>query len=399
MAEVVVTAFARTPFGRFGGGLATLSTAELGAVAIDRLLERDEVRADAIDALYAGIGMMAGATITPVRQAVLMSALPETVPSLMVDRACCSGMTTVGLACKEILSGAGQTLICGGFENLSQTPRLSPRSSPKIGAVTLYDPLLLKAPVVDRQIAVYTGDESLAHGISRQAQDAWALSSHRRYHEAQARGFFAAELVAIEVPGPSGATLIAERDESPRSDTTMERLAALPTIYGSATITAGNAPGLNDGAALLLLSEAKRAKALGMTPLARIVGYAQVAAGRTSGVTTPALAIRAALDRCGLNLEAIDLFEINEAYAATPLVSTSVMADQDHKRMQTLLARTNVNGGAVAIGHPVGASGARLVMTLIAALRARGGGLGAAAICGGFGQGDAVIVEVAAEHG
>jgi acetyl-CoA C-acetyltransferase len=252
---------------------------------------------------------------------------------------------------------------------------------------------------VDRQIAVYTGDESLAHGVTREAQDAWALSSHRRYHEAEARGFFECERVAIQAPAPTGAMLSIERDESPRNDTTMERLAALPTIYGSATITAGNAPGLNDGAALLLLADARRAMALGLAPLARIVSYAQVAAGRTSGVTTPALAIRAALDRCGLSLEAIDLFEINEAYAATPLVSTLIMADLDRKRAQSLLARTNVNGGAVAIGHPVGASGARLVMTLIAALRARGGGRGAAAICGGFGQGDAVIVEVAADHG
>jgi acetyl-CoA C-acetyltransferase len=398
VADVVVTAFARTPFGRFGGGLATLSTAKLGALAINHLLERDGVRTDAIDALYAGIGMMAGGTITPVRQALLMSTLPETVPSLMVDRACCSGMTAIGLAYKEILSETSQMLICGGFESLSQTPRLSPRSSSKIGVVTLEDPLLLKAPIVDRQIAVYTGDEALAHGVTREAQDTWALNSHRRYHEAEARGFFESERVAIQVPTPAG-VLATERDESPRTDTTMERLAALPPIYGSATITAGNAPGLNDGAALLLLSDARRAKALGQTPLARIVSYAQVAAGRTSGVTTPALAIRAALDRCGLSLEAIDLFEINEAYAATPLVSTLIMAAQDQKRAQSLRARTNINGGAVAIGHPVGASGARLVMTLIAALRARGGGLGAAAICGGFGQGDAVIVEVAAEHG
>lgn len=399
MGDVVVTAFARTPFGRFGGALSTLSTPELGALAIDGLLGRIAVRADSIDGLYAGIGMIAGGTITPVRQALLMSTLPETVPSLMVDRACCSGMTALGLAHKEILSDAGRLLICGGFENLSQTPRLSPRSSSKIGSVTLDDPLLLRAPVVDRQIAVYTGDEALAHGVTREAQDAWALGSHRRYHEAEARGFFEPERMAIQLTGPTGEVVAIERDESPRSDAMMERLAALPTIYGSATITAGNAPGLNDGAALLLLCDAGHARKLGLVPLARIVSYAQVAAGRSSGVTTPALAIRAALDRCGLGLEEMDLFEINEAYAATPLVSTLMMADQDQERALSLRARTNVNGGAVAIGHPVGASGARLVMTLISALRARGGGRGAAAICGGFGQGDAVIVEVAADDG
>jgi acetyl-CoA C-acetyltransferase len=394
MTDVVITAVARTPFGRFGGALANLSTPQLGAIAIDRLLERSGVPAGEIHALYGGVGMMAGGTITPVRQAVLMSALPETVPSLMVDRACCSGMTAIGLAYKDILSGAGHTLICGGFEVLSQTPRLSPRSNAKIGAVMLDDPLLLKAPVVDRQIAVYTGDEALMHGVTREAQDAWAVASHNRYQEADSRGFFAFERMPIEAPGAKGAISTIERDESPRKDSAIETLATLPTIYGSKTVTAGNAPGLNDGAALLLLSEADRAYATGLQPLARILSYAQVAGGRTSGVTTPAMAIHAALDRCGLDLDAIDLFEINEAYAATPLVSTLLLAAGNEKYAISLRARTNINGGAVAIGHPVGASGARLVMTLIAALRQRGGGRGAAAICGGFGQGDAVIIEV-----
>lgn len=394
MADVVVTAVARTPFGRFGGALADLSTAELGAFAVDRLLDRAGVRADAIDAFYAGIGMMAGATITPVRQALLKSNLPETVPSFMVDRACCSGMTAVGLGYKEILSGTAGALICGGFENLSRTPRLSPRSSVRIGAVELEDPLLLKAPVVDRQIAVYTGDESLVHGVTRAAQDAWALGSHVRYQEADSRGFFAFERVSMVVAGPKGSSVPFDRDESPRLDSTADRLAALPTIYGSKTVTAGNAPGLNDGAALLLLAERTCAEAMGNVALARIISYAQVAGGRTSGVTTPATAIIAALNRCRLNLDDIDLFEINEAYAATPLVSTLILGGGDEQRAASIRARTNVNGGAVAIGHPVGASGARLVMTLIAALRERGGGRGAAGICGGFGQGDAIIVEV-----
>lgn len=391
----IIVGFGRTPFGRFGGKLAGLSAAELGSLAIDRVIERTGLALERIDAVYAGVGMIGAATLTPVRQAVMMSRLPLTTPSLAVDRACCSGMTAIGLAHKDIVSGASETVLCGGFEALSRTPRLLPREiAGRPGTVEIDDPLLLRAPVVDRQIAVYTGEESLRHGVDRALQDEWALASHARYFAAEAEGYFAAERFAVDAPAAKGAVETVASDESPRRDSSLERLARLPAIYGGATVTAGNAPGLNDGAAFLVAMNAGRAGAEGLKPLARIVGYAQVAGGPTSGTSTPALAIARLLDRHGIGPDALDLIEINEAYAATPLVSTLVLANGDAALAGRLRARTNVHGGAVAIGHPLGASGARIVMTLIAGLRRRGGGLGAAAICGGFGQGDAILVDV-----
>jgi acetyl-CoA C-acetyltransferase len=397
LTQAVIVAVARSSFGKFGGKLSALPAPHLGAIILDKVLERAGVSPGSVDAVYGGVAMMGAATLTPVRQAVLMSSLPETTPSLALDRACCSGMTAIGLAYKDILAGTGEVLLAGGFENLSLTPLHWPRSRKQtIGSVTVEDPLLLKAPVVDRQIAVYTGDESLRHGVSRLEQDEWALASHARYFTADARGYFGFERVPIEVPADRGKSVFIERDESPRQDTTIEKLAALPTIYGGSTVTAGNAPGLNDGAAFLLVVEGTRAKDLGLKPLARILAYTQVAGARTSGTSTPATAITSALRQAQLSLAALDLIEINEAYAATPLVSTLVLANGDKTATGHLRAKTNIHGGAVAIGHPLGASGARLVMTLVAGLRERGGGRGAAAICGGFGQGDAIIVEATA---
>ncbi|QUM71014.1 thiolase family protein [Sphingopyxis granuli] len=391
----VITAVARTPFGRFGGALSGLSAAELGARSIDAVLARSGVPIDGIDAVHAGVGMIGAATLTPARQAVMLSKLPITTPSLAIDRACCSGMTALGLAAKDIRLGEAAAVVCGGFELLSATPRFMPRSSAaRPGVVEMEDPLLLRAPVVDRQIAVYTGEEALIHGVTREMQDEWALASHERYHAAQSRGFFSFERVAVEAPDPKGRIATVERDESPRADSTLAKLAALKPVYGGTTVTAGNAPGLSDGAAFLLAMSAEAAARMGIDQLARVVGYTQVASRPTSGTSTPALAIAKLLHAHDLSIDALDLIEINEAYAATPLVSTQVLADGDHMRVRALQARTNINGGAVAIGHPLGASGARIVMTLIACLHARGGGKGIAAICGGFGQGDAVLIEV-----
>lgn len=389
-ANVVIAGYVRTPFGRFGGALRDKSAAELGAFAIDALLVRAAIEPAAVEAAYLGIGMIAGATLTPARQAVLLSQLGNSTPSLAVDRACCSGMTALGLGFKDIRAGEAKVLLCGGFESLSQTPNLLPRVRAKaLGPVVADDPLLMRTPVVQSSIAGYTAAEALRHGVDRVAQDTWALASHRRYFEADATGFFNDERIAIEAAGKTVAA-----DESPRADTSAERLAALSCVHGSETITAGNAPGLNDGAAMLLVAEEQAAAILGLPVLARIRGYAQVADGPMSGSYTPAIGIGRLLDRHDVELDGVDLIEINEAFAATPLVSTLRLADGDRARAEKLRSRTNVHGGAVAIGHPLGATGARLVMTLINGLRRRGGGRGVAAICGGFGQGDAVLVEV-----
>lgn len=393
--DVVVTAVARTPFGRFNGALRERSGPQLGATIIDAVLERARLPEGSVDAVYMGVGMIGSATLTPARQATLLSRLPSETPSLAVDRACCSGMTAVGLGFKDIRAGAAETVICGGFESLSRTPLLMPRARDRaLGEVVLDDPLLLRGPVVDAPIAAYTADEALKHGIDRSAQDAWAVESHRRYFAADEQGYFDFERVPVEIPGDAGRATVVEKDESPRRDTSLERLATLKTVHGAKTITPGNAPGLNDGAAALVVLTARKARELALPILARIRGYAQVSEGPTSGSYTPAIAIGRLLERHGLTASQLDLIEINEAFAATLLVSTLHLAGGDPEGAERLRARTNVHGGAVAIGHPLGASGARLVLTLINGLRRRGGGLGAAAICGGFGQGDGVLVEV-----
>jgi acetyl-CoA C-acetyltransferase len=394
--DVVVAGYARTPFGRFFGALRDIPAHRLGALAIDELLRRTGVDPGEVDGLYAGVGMASGGVFTPAREAVLASQLPDTTPSLAVDRACCSGMTAIGLAWRELAAGGADLLVCGGFESLSRTPLLAARArrtrpgdpAAVDPAAVPYDPLLLKSPVEGKAIADYTGEEALAHGVTREMQDEWAAQSHARYFAAEAAGVFDAE--RFEVAGLA-------TDEGPRRDTTAAQLASLPTIYASPTVTAGNAPGLSDGAAFLLLATAKRAARLGLPVLARVAGYAQVAGEPTSGSYTPALAIRALMKAQGRAAYEIDLLEINEAYAATPLVSTLRLGSRNPEMAAELRGRTNVHGGAVAVGHPLGASGARIAMTLVNALGRRGGGRGIAAICGGYGQGDAVMVEVAGE--
>lgn len=388
--DCVVVAMARTPFGRFGGTLQELSTTQLGALAIDETIRRAAVDADNVDSLHAGVGMIGGGVLTPARRMVLQSRLRDQTPSLTVDRACCSGMTAIGLAMRELAAGEAQLVLAGGAESLSNTPKLLPRSH-GIGLVDseATDPLALRAPFIDGSIATYTGQEALRQGVDRAAQDAWALHSHERYFAAEKAGFFIAERFPVETPaGPI------ETDESPRSDTSLAKLAALKTIYGSPTVTAGNAPGLNDGAAFVMLASRVCARRLGLPILAKLEAYAQVAGRPTSGTTTPAEAIMASLQRANRHLMTVDLIEINEAYAATPLVSTLHLAKLGGLAIDAVRERTNVHGGAVAIGHPLGASGARIVMTLINGLTRRGGGRGVAAICGGFGQGDALLVEV-----
>jgi len=393
--DIVVVAAARTPFGRFQGMLKSLDGPHLGALAINETVARSKLAPEEFDVLYGGVGMIGSAMLTPVRQAVLLSRLPQTMPSAAIDRACCSGMTAIGVAMKDIKAGEARAVLCGGFESLSQTPNLLARErAQRIGDVVASDPLLMRGVVVDRPIAVYSGDEALRHGVSREQQDEWAVASHRRYFAAEADGYFDVERFPVEVTDARAVRSVTT-DESPRADTSREKLATLKTVYNGKTVTAGNAPGLNDGAAFLAVTRRDVAQQHGLAPLARLVDYVQVCGGPTSGTVTPATAIQRIAQRNGRKPGDWDLIEINEAYAATPLVSTLVLADGDAAAAEALRKRTNVHGGAVAIGHPLGASGARIVMTLINGLRRRGGGRGVAAICGGFGQGDAVMVEVA----
>jgi acetyl-CoA C-acetyltransferase len=303
-------------------------------------------------------------------------------------------MTAIGLGWKDIRLGLADIAICGGTENLSATPFLWPRQrGARPGPVDVRDPLMLRADFLDKAIAAYTGEEAIRFGVDRAQQDAWAVGSHQRYFAAEADGYFGFERFPWPAEGANAPAL--ESDEAPRRDATPEKLARLKTVYDSPTVTPGNAPGLNDGAAFLLLASRSAASGLRAAPLARVLDYVQVADGPTSGSYTPAIAIGRLLRQAGRKVDEMATLEINEAFAATPLVSTLKLADGDHTAAERLRARTNPHGGAVALGHPLGASGARIAMTLVNGLRRRGGGLGVAAICGGYGQGDGLLLEVA----
>lgn len=392
--EVVVCAIARSPFGRFGGELSALPLPELGAQVLDGLLARAPISPQEIDALYCGVGLAGAAALTVTRQTVLRSSLPETLPSVGIDRACCSGMTAIGQAARDIVMGLVDVAIAGGMESLSNMPVFLPRQHGiRPGSVQLIDPLILGGAAVDRPIAVYSGEEALRFGVERHHQDAWACESHSRYFAAREKGLFDAEIVSVTVPDPSGHRQV-QRDEGPRSDSSLEKLSRLKTVYGSPTITAGNAPGLSDGAAFIILATRQLAELRGWPILGRITAYAQVAGGPTSGTSLPAVALQRVLEVDDSDASKLDRIEINEAYAATALVSTQVLANDGGHDLGILRERTNPWGGAVAIGHPLGASGARLVMTLLAGFAANEKQRkGAVAICGGFGQGDALLLE------
>lgn len=389
--DVVILSVARTPFGKFGGALKDMSAIRLAGLAITETLRRSGVDASAVEALYAGVGMIGANVLTATRQALLLATgLPDTVPSLTVDRACCSGMTAIGLGFKDIRNGDAEIVLCGGFESLSNTPFLWPRQrGPRPGKVDVSDPLLLRADFLDKAIACYTGEEAIRMGVDRLQQDEWALASHEKYFAAEAEGYFDFERFGID-----DASASLDSDESPRANVSLDKLAKLETVYASPTVTPGNAPGLNDGAAFMVLVSRGFAQANGLTPLATILDYVQVAGGPTSGSYTPAVAIQKLLSRADRPASEIARVEINEAFAATPLVSTLFLADGDRTQAEALRKRTNVAGGAVAVGHPLGASGARLSMTLVNGLHGKGGGLGIAAICGGYGQGDGLLIAV-----
>jgi acetyl-CoA C-acetyltransferase len=396
MREVVIVSAARTPFGKFGGLLKDFTAVDLGTKAVLASLKRINLDPAAVDELYLGVAVLAGTASVAARQILFTSGLPPHTPSLTVDRACCSSMTCIGLGLRNIRSGEIHAAIAGGMEAMSQTPLIARgvRWGVRLGGVMLEEPLFLRNPILNIPLAVGAAEVALQHGVSREEQDQWALRSHQRYFSALEAGKLADEIQPVEIPSEKGSTRSLNRDESPRSDTTIEKLRALPTVYGSKTVTAGNAPGLNDGGSALILMSKERQKELGIVPLAKILAYVNIAGDPLASPYLPAHAILKALERAGRKLSDLKRLEINEAFAATALVSTKVLSSDSEKVLEELRSITNVNGGAVAIGHPTGASGGRIAMTLVYELRRAGGGLGAAAICGGYGQSDAVIVEV-----
>lgn len=395
MSNVMIAHAARTPFGRFGGKLRDYSAVELGSLAARAALEKAKVGPEEVDESFFGTALLAASTSVAARQINFKIGIPDDRPSLTVDRACCSSMTCIGLGLMRIRLEEAGVVLAGGIESSSQTPFLmrGVRWGRRLGNFTVDDPMQFRNPISGLPLTLVTGRAALEHGVSREEQDEWAFASHQKYFQSYDKGLYADEIVPVKVgDGAEDETL--SIDESPRRTVSLEKLRSLPTVYDSPTVTAGNAPGLNDGATATLLMSAAEAQRRGIEPLGRILSYSQVSGGLESSVYMPGMAILAALKKAGLSVRDLKRIEINEAFAAMPLVSTKTMADGDAQLTAHLRSITNVNGGAVAIGHPTGASGARVVMALVHELRRAGGGRGAAAICGGYGQADAVIVEV-----
>jgi acetyl-CoA C-acetyltransferase len=393
VSKVVIGTAARTPFGNFGGALKHFTVPELGAKALRGALDRAGLSGDEVEEIAFGVNFPGGdRSIT--RQAMLQAGLPEERVAYTVDRACCSSMAAINLIARGIRCGDVRIGVAGGAENLSAVPFFIPqvRWGHKLGDITLKDQLVISCPHTGVPRAVQAGNEAQEFGIGREEQDAWALQSHQRYFQALDGGKLNDELLPLTVEGKNG-DVVLESDEPARRDTTLEKLARLKTVYASPSVTPGNAPGLNTGASALVMLEEEEANRRGMTPLARYVTGAMVSGHPHKLASIPAIAAEAALKKAGLQLEQIDLFEINEAFAAMPLVSTHVLGRGDQRTINCLRERTNVNGGAIAIGHPTGASAARLVMTLAYELRRSGKRYGLATICGGIGEGEAVIIE------
>ncbi|HSR10534.1 MAG TPA: thiolase family protein [Thermodesulfobacteriota bacterium] len=396
MREAVLVSAARTPFGKFGGLLRDFSAVDLGSRAVTASMKRIGLDPAEVDELYMGVAVLAVTASVAARQILFTAGLPPRTPSLTIDRACCSSMTCVGLGLRNIRSGEIHTALCGGMEAMSQTPLVArgARWGVRLGGIMLEEPLFLRNPILNVPLAVGAGDVALQYGVGREEQDLWALGSHQKFFCAMQAGKFAEEIHPVEIRPGKGPGVTMDRDEAPRADTTIEKLRGLPTVYGSKTVTAGNAPGLNDGASALILMSRERQEHLRIAPLAKILTHVNVAGDPLASPYLPAHAIARALEKTGRKLTDLKRIEINEAFAATPLVSTKVLSTECGMALDSLRSITNVNGGAVAIGHPTGASGGRIIMTLAYELRRSGGGLGAAAICGGYGQSDAVIVEV-----
>jgi acetyl-CoA C-acetyltransferase len=389
MRDVVLVAAARTPFGKLGGGLSGMAATDLGAVAIRTVLDRTGTAPEEVDHLIMGTVLAAGQGQVPSRQAGLKAGLPSTVPSFTVNKVCASALKSVNLGALLIRAGEADVVVAGGMESMSRSPYLleDQRFGARLGDRSVVDSMIrdgLCCPVDGVHMGVHGGDVAREMGVTREQQDEWALRSQQRFTEAQRRGFFSDEIVAVD----NGKNVV-EVDEQPRADTTLEKLASLkPAFQPDGSVTAGNAPGINDGATAVLLMERERAEAAGLEPLATWIVGADSAAEHPYLATVPATAVQAALakTRGEVGVDDLELVEINEAFAAVAITSTQ-MLEVDPERV-------NVNGGAIAVGHPIGASGARILMTLAYELRRRGGGYGAAGICSGLAQGEATIIRV-----
>lgn len=397
--RAVILAGARTAFGKFGGSLSTLSASDLGAIAIKGALEKANIAPDAVGEVILGSVLQGGQGQIPSRQASLKAELPVAVKTETINKVCASGMRAVTLADQLIRLGDEEVVIAGGMESMSNAPYYlqNGRTGLRMGDSTmvdgmLYDGLTCAFHQARPPMGSYGNKAAGEFSLSRQEQDAWAVRSHERAIAAIEQGYFAEEIVPVQIAQRKGEPLVVNTDEAPRPGTTQEVLSKLkPAFEKDGSITAGNAPGVNDGACALVIMNEDRAIREGREPLAVIIGHAELAIEPENFPQTPGLVINSLLKKTGKSLTDIDLIEINEAFAAVALISNQ-LADLDAEKV-------NVNGGAVALGHPIGASGARIILTLAHELKRRGGGIGIAAICSGGGQGDAIMIEVPKQRG
>jgi acetyl-CoA C-acetyltransferase len=388
----VIVAGARTPIGKFGGGFRDLPAVDLGAAAIREALSRAGVAGDQVDYVLMGHVIQAGAGQITARQAAIKAGVPKEVPAVTINKVCLSGLNAVALADQLIRAGEIEVAVAGGFESMSDAPYLIPAAR---WGVRMGDAEIVDAMLYDGLYSTFTGESMGASsdevnrelGIGREEQDAWAARSHQRAHAAWEEGRLAEEVVPVEVPQRRGDPVRVERDEGIRADATVESLAKLkPAFRENGTITAGNASQISDGGAAVVVTTKERADALGLEPIVEIVAHGMSAERFPYLHTVPAIAMERALKKAGASPSDLELVEINEAFASVSLHAGRMLGLDEEI--------VNVNGGAVALGHPIGMTGARLVLTLALEMRRRGVALGGAALCGGGGQGDALIVRL-----
>jgi len=390
--EAVIVGFARTPFGGFLGSLKDVPAVDLGAVVIREALARARVPREKVDYCLMGMVVQAGAGQIPSRQATIKAGLPVEVPSDTISKVCASSLRAVNTADALIRAGEAEVVVAGGMESMSHAPYLleKARSGYRMGHGQLVDAMIrdgLWCVFRDVHMGVHGGDVADEFGITREDQDRWAMQSHQSAVKAINAGLLQEEIVPVPVPQRKGGKIFFEVDELPRRDTSLEALAKLKPVFKTgASITAGNSPPISDGAAVLVLMSRSKAEALGVKPMAAIISQAAVSAQVPYIATVPALAGKKALERAMLTADDLDLIEINEAFAAVALTSVKLGGWDPEK--------VNVNGGAIAFGHPIGASGGRILMTLLAELKRRGGSVGMAAICSGAAQGEATIIRL-----
>lgn len=401
--DIVIVGAVRTPFGRYGGSLRDIDYYDLGAIPMVEVFKRVNMEPGSgiVDEVFWGVGDTSPCKdpYTPVaaRQSLIKAGLPPETISISFDMACVSAMHAVKLAAMSMRLGEIDAAIAGGATSFSTEPILVRGlrfEGYRLGDVKMEDPLLALGYKDFNPVAVDTDNVANEYGISRQEQDEWALRSHINYGNAWKAGKFKDEIMTLTIPQKKGEPKVLDIDEQYRPDTSMERLSKLAAVYGTRAITAGNAPGMNDGATAILVMRRHKAEELSLECLATIVTQVSIAINANRMPEGPGYAIQRILQKADMGLDDIAVMEINEAFAAVPLVSTKMLAKEDNQQLKEIRDKTNINGSAIAIGHPNTASGARIIMNLMYELKRRGGGYALGAICGGLAQADATIIKV-----